>query len=821
MAGTFRRAQTQTPDLPWCEDRPEKLGSVITTFVEKGESFVGEWGRRWFENFQFIYGNQAVNWSEKYGVPVDYDFLRRSTPSVNQQSQTNISRTIFEALKALIFANVPDWDVATEEESHQQGKRFQKICQKLLDCYAERLDLEEMLDDGSGIFTAFGMVAGKVSYDKSRGGIRNFPKMVEREITVQTSELIETPQGIVEIPTVALDSNGNPVVERRLVEARDEDGAVINETKWEGDLRIDILTPFEYRRDPTSPEAHDAKYYQHLRIMDYDDYLREYEGHDGRTRFYKDVRPGLFESNSCYRYALKHFMRMNFITPLVSRDRAGYSNIQRIRRDLQEVKLLVVEHYDRPNPEKWPLGRKTVVVNGFCTHVSKPQFNTKKPGGWHPFSEANWLKVRPSPMATAPMNDVTAKNRELNRIDSLIDTGTMRNMGSMLLVKNGAGLDPQRIFGEPGQIHEVNNVVDVARWIKDDQPLPPVLEKLRAMKKDDSYEISGAQDALRGDRTKGVTSGYMLRQLQEREEARLSPARRRFERFVSRLGEKAIACVRANAQTLGQDIFGALQRNASGEFTPGDIQTFLRTPLDFGVDVRVEPGSMLAKSKATTQATILDLVQKTPAATRLENPAVLDKVLKFFDADLLRDASAAHRDRAERENELFTDLGKLGPSAAGVSIPLVMPMDDDDLHIAEHEQEMVENADHLQANPWELELRLFHIEWHRIQKREKEGKLVPGSAANFSQTYNQYSQMGGPNARQTVQNQVMRQQVEKQNKQPPPNAPQPAPQPQAQQPKPPQAPKGPPPAPGAGGGGTIPPGTPSGNTPPAAQGGAQ
>jgi len=815
MSATFQRAKRETSDLPWCEDSVEKLGSTVSTFVEKNESYIGEWGKRWYENFQFIYGNQSVMWNEKYGVPVDYDFLRQQTPSVNQQSQTNVSRTIFEALKALIFSSMPDWDVATEEESHRQGKRFQKICQKLLDCYSERLNLEEQLDDAAGIFTGFGMVAGKVSWDKARGGVRTVPKMVEKEITVQTTEYIETPQGIVEVPTVALDENGDPVVETRLVEARDSSGAVITETKWEGDARLDILTPFEYRRDPTSHDGNDAKYYQHLRILDFDDFLREYDEHEGRTRFYKDIRPGLFEGERCYRYALRHYMRMVFVTPVVDDRRGGVGTMSRVKRDLQDHKLLVIEHYDKPCPEKWPEGRKLVIVNGYCTHVHKPQFTTKKPGGWHPFCEANWLKLRPSPMATSAMNDVTAKNRELNRLDSLIDTSTMRNLGSMLLVKTGAGLDPQRIFGEPGQIHEVNNVMDVARWVRDDQPVPNVLDKLREQKKQDSYEISGAQDALRGDRTKGVTSGYMLKMLQEREEARLSPARRRFERWVSTLGEKMIACVRSNAENLGEDIFGTLKRSAAGEFTASDIQTFLRTPLDFGVDIRVEPGSMIAKSKASIQATLLDVVQKTPAGARLENPAVLDKFLKFFDADLLRDQSAMHRDRAEKENEKFADLGQLGPSAKGVNMPMVMPIDDDALHIQEHEADMIEKAEELQANPFELEMRLFHIEMHRIAAKEKKGELVPGSINTFPQTYEQYKSLGAPTAGQVVQGQVQTDQAKKMQPPPPPQQPNGA----TAQPKPPQAPTGQQPAPGMAGPPPKQPSAPAANTPPAAQGG--
>lgn len=811
-SNVFERAKQQNPDLPWCQDSAEVLGSTVTQFVERQEAFIGEWGKRWYENFQFIYGNQSVMWSEKFGVPVDYDFARRANPSVNEQSQTNISRTVFEALKAMMFSNMPDWDVATEEESHRQGKRFQKICQKLLDCQGERLSLEDLLDEAAGIYTAFGMVAGKVSFDHARGGIRSVPKLEQRQVTVQSSDYVDTPQGIVEIPTVALDDAGNPRVETRLVEARDENGSVIYETKWQGDVRIDILTPFEYRRDLTSSEPNDAKYYQHLRVMDFDDFLREYDEHKGRTRFYREIKPGLFEGERCYRFALKQYMRMSYVTPVGTDKHVSFGSMTRYKQDLQTRKVLVIEHYDKPTPEKWPQGRKLIIVNGYCTHISAPQYQTKKPGGWHPFAEAHWLKLAPSNMPTSPLNDIIAKNKELNRLDSLIDTATLRNLGSMLLVKSGGGLDPQRIFGEPGQIHEVPNILDAARWIRDDQPIPPAIDKLRQIKKDDSYEISGAQDALRGERSKNVSSGYMLKQLQEREEARLAPARRRFERWVSLLGEKTIACVRANADKLGEDVFGALKRSAAGEFTAADIQTLLRTPIDFGVDVRVEPGSMLAKSKASLQATLIDIVQKTPAGARLENPAVLDKFLKYFDADLLRDQGALHRDRATKENEKFTDLGRLGPDAAGITMPLVMPMDDDAIHIEEHEAEMIERAEELQSNQFELEMRLAHVEWHRAQLKQKRGELVAGTTGAFPQLYSQYANSGAATAADVNNRQMQADQARAAQPPPPPPPP----------PQGPQAPRGPragKQAPGQPGPGPIAPGTPSANTPPAAQGG--
>jgi hypothetical protein len=209
----------------------------------------------------------------------------------------------------------------------------------------------------------------------------------------------------------------------------------------------------------------------------------------------------------------------------------------------------------------------------------------------------------------------------------------------------------------------------------------------------------------------------------------------------------------------------------------------------------------------------LDLVSNTAVGERLNNPQVMDRFLKFFDAELMRDDSSVHRDRAEKENEQFTDLGRLGPNATGVNIPLVMPMDDDDLHIMEHERDMVERAEGLQSNPWELEIRLLHNEMHRIQKREKMGELAVGTSGVFPQLYGSLQQRQQPQVTEVLDSQQRKDDAKRQQAQ------------QQQQQQPPQGPSMPKPV-GMAGPPPMNTATPAGNTPAAskamaAQGGMQ
>ncbi len=373
------------------------------------------------------------------------------------------------------------------------------------------------------------------------------------------------------------------------------------------------------------------------------------------------------------------------------------------------------------------------------------------------------------------MNDVIQKNRELNVADSLNATALRRNMGSQLLIKTGAGIDPQRLTGEPGIVHEVTDPL-AFRWLHDDMPISPVVAELRKSMKDDIYEISGAQDAIRGDRTVGASSGYALRQVQEREERRLAPARKIFGYFAAGIGEKLWCCLKQNVLKLDDSVMGFLQRSAAGEYQPQDVVAMLSSQVDFGVDISVTPDSMVARSVATQQATLMDLL-KGPGAIRAQNPKVLDEVFKYFGAEHLRDESAPQRDRAGRENEVFSDMLRLGFNLEGVSKPIVLFEDDDDIHIAEHTEFMIQNSDEIMRNENFLREFLLHNETHRLQKQEKEGQLMPGTSIQTANMATAVGKVPTPTVQTIFQSTQLKAQQAAMNPQP-----QQAPAPQ-QQPK--------------------------------------
>lgn len=745
------KAKRYSPEQPWNSTDIADIGPTIMKWMDDHEGFYKRWAETWYNNFQFIYGNQSVRWSRKFGyVSSDNfsDFLPR-LPALNQRAQTNLARIVVEALSSMIYANLPEWDVEASDESSVKGKRMKRIVQKILDAYMIRLCADTEIGNAARMYTAFGQFCFKIDWNPSGGHQMEIPRWAKNRAPVMTDFMApnQATMGLLDIPTQALNSEGQPLFEDRWGPVLDAMGKQIIDKVFAGDVRLRTLTPFCYKRGIESSGMHDTRTVDEVRLLDYDQFLDEYGQLQGKTRYYNQIQP-VYDNPAIYRLAVRHFMRMQFTTPPNMGESFGRpENVY--KASLLRNKVLVVEHYDAPHPIKWPLGRKVVVCNGEATHVTVPQYHTGKMDGWHPYIEGQWLTIAPSSMAIGPLNDVVQKNRELNVADSLIATALRRNMGSQLLVTPGKGFDPQRFTGEPGMIHEVLDVYG-ARWLHDDMPLPGVLPQLRQSYKDDVFDVSGAGDALRGDRSPGAPSGYAQRIIEEREERRLSPARKIFEKTVSGAGEKLICCLKTNVVQLDQSVMGYLMRAASGEFTPSDVIAFLSTPLTYGVEIGVEADSMHLRSKATQQATVNDLAGGNPAVQQRlqQNPKALDEFLKFFDAETLRDDSASHRDRAQRENEQFMDMMRLGAAGMSSGVPVVIEADNDQIHIEDHNDFLIQHAEEILRNQGFFRVILEHINRHQLQAGEKQNALPPGTSL---QTGTMMTQAGAQKPPQVAQ----------------------------------------------------------------------
>ena len=759
---------------------------------------------------QYVFGNHNFKWSRKWGFAVDFDHLRqRKQSSAYIRAYTNIARIAIESLTSSLYSNIPVWDVEAIDESATSGRRQKKITGKLLEGLYQTLMIDKDAGAAAFVFALFGQFAWESKWSPMAGRVVEIPRYEKKRQAAFSSYMAPNPPtaGLIETPTMIADTGGRPYLEDDWTIKRDGMGREIFDKVFSGNPDMGVLTPFEYRRGVGTIGMHKTRYAEVFRLMDYDEWLDTYGQVGGKTRFFNDVQP-IYANSSVYQFALRFYMRMMYITPPSAEDMGQNAAGLGFGSSMLKHKVLVCEHFDEPHPTKWPEGRRVIMSNGACTHITKPQYNTNKRDGWHPLSEAQWMNCYPSSIASGPMQDLVKKNHEVNVLDSFIATAVRRNLGSQLLIKTGSGIDPERLTGEPGVAHEVTDPFG-ARWMHDEIPIPPVVASIRSMQMEDAYNQAGSLDAQRGENRDGAKSGYQAKIYEEREEKRLAPARKAFRNALANGGEKLLYALKTNVVKLDDSLMGYLISNAAGEYTPQDVISFMSKPLGVGTTIKIVENSMALKSTASQQALLQELAQG-PLAQRLSQDAeVLDKYLKYFGAETLRDGSSAHRERAERENETFLDMIRLGFDMEGIVKPFVIFEDDDDIHINKHTDFIVKYWDVVRHNKAFLMEFYIHMETHRLQKDEKQAKLMPGTSLETGAMVNQAAMIPRPSIQTIAINSQMRKQQEAQQAQQ--AAPVNTPGAGTQQ----QGPQGPPGSPP--GAKPVSPGAPASTTPAAAQ----
>lgn len=755
-----KKAMSMASDHPWNVTTPEELGPCISTFIDWHEPYFRKWAESWFMTMQYVFGQHNFRWSNKNGYAVDYDSLKDRQgggSSSYVRAYTNIARIAVESLASGLYASAPTWDVDAVGDSATAGRKQKRIISKLLDGMFDTMMCDKDTAAAAFVFSMFGQVAFESLWNPMAGRVMTLKQYEDKQgadLVTYMADNPAIPGGLFQTPTPQTDSSGRPYLTQNVSPARDASGKEVYRKIYSGNNQMNVLTPFEYRRAVGSIGMHRTRYVQIFKLMDYDQWLDFYSQIPGKNKNFGAIEP-VTSTSSVYQFAMRFYARLMFITPPSGSEfgsRWGANMVGGVSK-----KVLVVEHYDEPHPEKWGEGRRVIVSNGLCTHITKPDYNTNKIDGWHPLSEAQWMNSYPSSIASGPMQDLVKKNRELDVMDSFIATAMRRSLGGQYLVKTGSGIDPNRLTGEPGMVHEVTDPYGI-RILHDDMAIPPVVAEIRNMQKEDAYAQAGALESQRGVVDEG-SSGYQTRLFEEREDKRLSPARKSFRNALAGAGEKNIYCLHKNVIKLDDQLMGYLIQNAAGEFTPSDVISFLATPLNIGNKIRITDTSMLYKSSASLKADIAQMVSSNPAfAMKLSTDAKLyDQYLKIYGLEHMRDKSAAQRDRAERENETFLDMISMGPQSYGMMLPRVLFEDDDLIHDDEHTEFMIRYYELVKDNPEFMLAYYQHVETHRMQREVKAAKLLPGAALLTGQMQQLAGAQQPPNLQQVSMDAQMKQ----------------------------------------------------------------
>ena len=344
----------QCIDMPWCVTDPALLGPVIMDHLWIKEAFYRRWCQQWFENFQFVYGNHDAKWIRQFGFAVDVDFLQKKRSGSAKKSKTNIARVVNEALAAAIYSRQPEWDAEPASESARQGKSIADLTKHCLDYFMKTLNCHTKFEKAAASYTCYGKIGAVVRWNPTAGIIKWVPKWQRIKKPIMTTGMKEDAVlgGVIEVEEQAIDSVGNPMFEDTWEPVMSQDGSIREEAKCMGSPEVIVMTPFEYRYEE-GKDIQDSKWVEWIRLIDYDDFLREYDEVDGKQKEYKNIMPE-FSTARVHQFAIRQFFRMHFVSPDMESQRP--IDITTSGQYLKN-KVLVVEHYDRPNPKYWPKGR--------------------------------------------------------------------------------------------------------------------------------------------------------------------------------------------------------------------------------------------------------------------------------------------------------------------------------------------------------------------------------------------------------------------------------------------------------------------------------
>lgn len=310
---------------------------------------------------------------------------------------------------------------------------------------------------------------------------------------------------------------------------------------------------------------------------------------------------------------------------------AGYLNITTSQ---EPDSCVVYECWVKPGGHKL-LPNGGVIIQVDDTLVSVMPDGMPYAHGQYPFAH---FKHIPSGTfyADSPLVDTNQLQKEYNQIRSEISEAGRRMARPQLIAMEGS-IDPSKMTNEPGSIITYRPGTAAPQPIPL-SPLPQYYVEQQETIQADWEDITGQHDASTGNVPAGLTAGTAINYLQEQDNQFLTPQYKSVEYATEKIAKQALTLfsqyvdIPRKIQTVGADeAFNTIM------LTGADLKN--------GLDIRIEPGTSVAKSQAAKSAQVMQwftvgLIQQDVALELLEIGGP-QRVIDYV--------SAAKR-KAQREN---------------------------------------------------------------------------------------------------------------------------------------------------------------------------
>ena len=402
-----------------------------------------------------------------------------------------------------------------------------------------------------------------------------------------------------EVELNALDDEGNFSL--------DEQGQEVTSGSRLGDVDSSVVSPFDFKFDPSADEFDDATWCCESKLRTTDYVMEEYEVEVGH------------ESN------LESTNLFNGILANIN----GSNNV-----DTKPIKIknsvVVKEYWEMPS-RKHPKGRHITIANGKLLQYEDmpyrrlPYFviaHNLVPGRVHGSSNIEDL------IPVQREHNKTRTQRRLNQTR----TGNQR----MLVEANSLLNDPTN---EPGEILEYRQGAQKPDW-----EIPPHepghIQAELELQLRDFEDISGVHEVSNGQAASGVKSGIALSFLAEQDDTKLGPIIHNIESTYEKMAQFTLELVQENY--LEPRLIKIVGKNNQVE-----TKDFQGSDLRGNTDVRVVAGSAMPKSTAARQDFVLNLWDRGI----LSDPQKALKLLEFGNIEEIYDDLSIDVNQAKAEQK--------------------------------------------------------------------------------------------------------------------------------------------------------------------------
>jgi len=653
--------------LPYTPDSIEKF--LIARVMER----MGRQGydvnryqleRLWYENILFYLGMQWLDWSSQRA-----QFVPVKAPKWFPQPVTNEIFPRVERLTAMFLRNTPHARVRpnTNDPEDREAARGAEQLLAHIDDVVDDDALRHRLTLG---FTLTGSICSHESFNPHTGpdveipeteltmdpqfddvaacpqcGSRQPPEMAgevcptcgEGPLAPQRAPQVGPDGGFVSIPrrTPVLGADGEPVVHNFKM----------------GEIESRVIYPFSFHCDPKVDYLPDAQWCGHESYQDLEWIKRTFPaiGH-----FVQEETPSL--QSSTYQAALLQVVGQ-------SQPQSWTGNTIALSHGA------TVLNYEEAESESFPDGLHVIVANGVCLYYGPLPIK-----GEFSYSICQYALMPGRLWGTGPVEQMVPLQRRLNAIDSQVIINRKTILNPWILAPKGS-LKPGQVALRPAAVVEYSILGGggVAPQIIPGQPLPASIQAEREAILNAMERISGTQDVMIGQVPPGVKSGVALHYLGEQAETTQAPRARRWELFIGERARKRLLLAQQHYhEPRTVKILGAGTEWTTRALRGADIRD--------NVDVTVEAGSALPRSRTAQIQLVFDSIQQGLLGDIAGNPILRQKILEeiglmHFDTEIGADAKRANMENAQM------DLG---------IVPMVDPLENSDVHYQIHLKEKKE-----------------------------------------------------------------------------------------------------------------------------------